>query len=80
MTSKINNNEIDRIGYRDYKGHFKIIVDNMPTKEICYLKLSNIRKSIVVNKEEFVLDDVSAKSITKYRRQIVDSAIKQFKK
>ena len=28
MTSKINNKEIDRIGYKDYKGQFKIIVDN----------------------------------------------------
>ena len=33
MTSKINNKEIDRIGYKDYKGQFKIIVDNMPSKE-----------------------------------------------
>ena len=26
MTSKINNKEIDRIGYKDYKGQFKIML------------------------------------------------------
>ena len=80
MTSKINNDEIDRIGYKDYKGLFKIIVDNMPTKEICYFKLTTSKKSIVINKEEFLLENVSAKSITKYRKQIINSAIMKFNK
>ena len=80
MSSKIDNNNIDRIGYKDFKGHFKIIVDNMPSKEICYLKLTSAKKSIGVNKEEFMIDDVSAKSITKHKSKIVNSAISVFNK
>ena len=80
MSSKIDNKHIDRIGYRDYKGFFRILVDNMPTKEVCYLKLNSTIKSLVVNKEELILDDVSAKSITKYKTKIVNSAITVFNK
>ena len=80
MSSKIDNKDIDRIGYRDYKGFFKILVDNMPTKEICYLKLNSAKKSIVINKEEFIIDDVSAKSITKHKSKIVNSSITVFNK
>jgi len=80
MSSKIDNKNIDRVGYRDFKSYFKIIIDNMPTKEICVMKLNSQKKSIVINKEEFVLDDVSAKSITKYRSKLVNSAISIFNK
>lgn len=80
MTSKINNDELDRIGYKDYKTHFKIIIDNMPSKEICYLKINSNKKSLVVNNEEFLLENISAKSITKYRKKIVNSAILEFNK
>ena len=80
MSSKINNEDIDRVGYKDYKGFFKIIIDNMPTKEICSLKLNSNEKSIVINKEEFSLENISAKSITNYRRKIVESAILKFNK
>ena len=52
----------------------------MPTKEICYLKLNSTVKSIVVNKEELIIGDVSAKSITKYKSKIVNSAITVFNK
>jgi len=80
MSSKIDNNNIDRIGYKDFKGQFKIIVDNMQSKEICYLKLNSAKKSVVVNKEELMIDDVSAKSITKHKSKIVNSAITVFNK
>ena len=78
MSSKINNNDVDRIGYRDYKGMFKIIVDNMPSKEVCYLKLNSNKKSIVINKEEFPLENVSARSLTKYKNKLVNSALSKF--
>lgn len=78
MTSKIDNKQLDRIGYKDYKGLFKIIVDDMPSKEICYLILNSRKKIICINKNEFSLEDVSAQSITKYRKHIVDSATRIF--
>lgn len=79
MTSKINNKEIDRIGYKDYKGQFKIIVDNMPSKEICHIVIKDSKKYISINNKEFHIESVSAKEITKHRRHLVDSAIKYLK-
>ena len=80
ISSKIDNKDVDRVGYKDYKGIFKIIIDNMPSKEVCYLKLNTHKKSIVINKEEFIIDDVSAKSITKYRTKLINSAVSIFNK
>lgn len=79
MTSKINNKEIDRIGYKDYKGQFKIIVDNMPSKEICHIVIKDSKKYISINDKEYHIESVSAKEITKHRRHLVDSAIKYLK-
>lgn len=79
MTSKINNKEIDRIGYKDYKGQFKIIVDNMPSKEICHIVIKDSKKYISINNVEYHIESVSAKEITKHRRHLVDSAIKYLK-
>ena len=79
MTSKINNKEIDRIGYKDYKGQFKIIVDNMPSKEICHIVIKDSKKYISINNKEYNIESVSAKEITKHRRHLVDSAIKYLK-
>jgi len=79
MTSKINNKEIDRIGYKDYKGQFKIIVDDMPSKEICHIVIKDSKKYISINDKEYNIESVSAKEITKHRRHLVDSAIKYLK-
>ena len=79
MTSKINTKEIDRIGYKDYKGQFKIIVDNMPSKEICHIVIKDSKKYISINDKEYHIESVSAKEITKHRRHLVDSAIKYLK-
>lgn len=79
MTSKINNKQIDRIGYKDYKGQFKIIVDNMPSKEICHIVIKDSKKYISINNKEYPIEFVSAKEITKHRRQLVESAIKHLK-
>ena len=72
MTSKINNKEIDRIGHKDYKGQFKIIVDNMPSKEICHIVIKDSKKYISINDKEYHIESVSAKEITKHRRHLVE--------
>ena len=80
MTSKINNNDLERIGYKDYKTHSKIIVDGMPTKEICQLVFSEKKNIILINSNEYSIDDISAKEITKHKRHLVDSAITKLNK
>jgi hypothetical protein len=76
MSSKIKNNDLDRVGFKDYKGQFKIIVDGMPSKQICYFVLNNYKNTITVNNKEFKLDSISSKEITRYKRFIIQEAIK----
>ena len=42
MSSKVKDNELDRISYRDHKGFFNIIVDNSSRKSICSFKLTGM--------------------------------------
>jgi hypothetical protein len=74
MNPKIKNYS-DRIGYKDYRSHFKVIFDDMPSKEICQLFISSSSKKIVIKDEAFELDTVSTVELTKYRRKLVDSAL-----
>ena len=69
-------NHVDRVNYKDYKGQFKIVVDDMPSKEICHLILTDSNKKIEVGKDSFVLGKVSAPEIAKYKKKLVDEALK----
>ena len=69
-------NHVDRVNYKDYKGQFKIVVDDMPSKEICHLILSDSIKKIEFGKDSFVLGKVSAPEIAKYKKKLVDEALK----
>ena len=73
LTPKLKN-EADRVSYKDYKGQFKIIVDNMPSKEICHLVLNQRIQKIEFEKDSFELMKVSAEEIAKHKKRIVDSA------
>ena len=75
MSSKIKNVDLDRIGYKDHKGFFNVIVDNSTRKSICHLKISEKIKSIDINGKDFLIDGISAKEITKYKSELVESAI-----
>jgi len=77
MSSKIKNDQLDRISFRDFKGFFTVLADNSQRKSICYFKLSTNKKLIGIHKDEFEIESVSVKEITKYKRQLVDSAIKE---
>ena len=66
----------DRIGYKDYKGQFKIVFDGMPSKEVCNLTLTNSLKRIAIGRETFDLDKVSTVEISKFRKKLVDAAFK----
>ena len=75
MSSKIKNTDLDRVGYKDYKGFFNIVIDNTPRKPICYFKLNQNKKLIGIGEEEFDIGNVSVKSITKFKRLLTDSAL-----
>tara|TARA_B100001250_G_scaffold14343_1_gene12541 strand:- start:1025 stop:2059 length:1035 start_codon:yes stop_codon:yes gene_type:complete len=66
---------IERVTYVDRKGHFKIDVDNMPSKEICRFDLD--KKEIGFGKEEkYLLREISATEITKHKTRLVNEALK----
>ncbi len=75
MSSKIKNSDLDRISYRDYKGSFKIIVDENQTKDICSLILRDRSKIIEINGVRNDIQDMSIKSLTKFKRELIKSAL-----
>lgn len=77
MSSKVKSSDLDRIGYRDYKGFFSILVDNNQRKVVCYFKLKDHTKSIVINDNEYNIKNVNVKTIIKYKKEISDSANNQ---
>ncbi len=66
----------ERFGFKDYKGQFKIMVDDMPSKEICHLMLSSSAKTIVIDGKPFELGKLSTLELSKYKKKLVDSALK----
>jgi len=66
----------DRIGYKDYKGQFKIVFDDMPSKEVCNLTLTNSLKRIAFGKETTDLDRISTVELSRFRKKLVDNASK----
>jgi len=66
----------DRIGYKDYKGQFKIVFDDMPSKEVCNLILTNSLKRIAFGKETTDLECVSTVELSRFRKKLVDSSLK----
>ena len=67
----------DRFGYKDYKGQFKVVVDEMPSKEVCSLVISNTSKNISIDGMMNELNKVSTLELSKYKKKLVDSALKQ---
>jgi hypothetical protein len=58
----------ERFSYKDYKRQFKIMVDEMPSKEICHLVLSNSSMTIVIDNISFDLSKLSTLELSKYKR------------
>lgn len=76
MSPKIKNTELDRISFRDMKNVFNILVDDKQTKNICSLRFSDKSKVIEIDGYKFELDEVNIASITKLKKELIDSAIK----
>ena len=79
MSSKFNNSELDRILYKDYKGFFKILVDGNRNKCICSLMTDNYKKIIEINGNKYEIDDVSASTLTKFKKELVEAALENIK-
>jgi hypothetical protein len=75
MSSKIKASDLERVSYRDLKNSFLIIVDDKQTKNICSLVFKEKLKAIDINGNRFELEDVSVSSITKLKKELIESAI-----
>lgn len=75
MSSKFKNSDLDRISYRDFKGSFKILVDGKQTKCICSIVIKQNVKVIEINGVRNEIEDMNIASLTKFKRELVDSAL-----
>jgi predicted type IV restriction endonuclease len=73
-SGKFKANQIDRISYRDFKGHFSIIVDDSQTKSICTLVLSG-KKTLRIGTAAYELEEPIEVSLAKCKKDIIESAI-----
>lgn len=76
MSSKIKDDQMSRIGYRDYKGFFSILVDDNQLKRVAVLNLSPSKKSISIDGLEHDLESVSPVVLKKFKNQLIDAALK----
>lgn len=76
MSPKIKNTELERISYRDLKNMFLIIVDEKQTKKICTIIFKEKSKIIEIDGSRYELEDVSIASITKLKKELTESALK----
>ena len=74
-TILIQNRKIpaDRIGYRDQKGNFNILVDDNQRKIICQLKFTESTKKILIGLNEYPLENID--EILKFKNELIDRTI-----
>ena len=70
---------LDRISYKDLKHYFLIIVDGKQNKQICSFQLKETKSILFIGDEKHELDEVSVPEITKYKKEIIDSALRYLK-
>tara|TARA_R110000772_G_scaffold232059_1_gene343305 strand:- start:241 stop:1275 length:1035 start_codon:yes stop_codon:yes gene_type:complete len=76
MSSKIKNSDLDRVGYRDLKGFFSIIVDDNQNKKICALRLKENSKVLEIAGKKYDLSDTSVTSIIAHKKELVESTLR----
>jgi len=75
MSSKFNNKDLDRIGFRDQKGSFKILIDDNQKKCICDIVVKEKISFLEIDKIKFEVEDVSIVELTKHKSSIIKSAL-----
>jgi hypothetical protein len=78
-SGKLKAGDIDRISYRDFKGHFSIIVDDSQNKSICTLVLTG-KKSIRIGTQNRDLEEPIEISLSQYRKDIIESTLEYLRK
>tara|TARA_B100000787_G_C16160857_1_gene281318 strand:+ start:226 stop:1251 length:1026 start_codon:yes stop_codon:yes gene_type:complete len=68
--------DLDRVTYRDYKDSFKVILDDNQQKSICSIEMNSNNIILTIEGEPYEIQSVSVSEITKYKKKIVDAAIK----
>lgn len=68
---------LDRVGYRDFKNFFGVVLDDNQRKGICYLRIDKTKKTISFSSDpnSYEVEDISVEEVTKYKSQIVQSFI-----
>ena len=68
--------DLDRINYRDYKDSFKILIDDNQRKSICSIEITKTKKFLCVRNNRHEINSISVGELTKFKKEIVESAIK----
>tara|TARA_B110000208_G_C11663140_1_gene392409 strand:+ start:421 stop:975 length:555 start_codon:yes stop_codon:yes gene_type:complete len=79
MSSKFRTSELDRVGYRDQRGSFKILIDENQKKCICDIIIKEKVSYIEINKKKYQIDGVTVADITKHKKEIIKSAVENLK-
>jgi hypothetical protein len=74
-SGKLKKEQLERVTYRDFKGHFAIIVDESQNKSICTFTLGK-KKAVRIDNTTFELQDPLEVSLAKFKKEIIDSAFK----
>jgi hypothetical protein len=76
MSSKVKSADLDRISYKDKKGHFNIIVDGSIRKSVCKLMLSDKNNIIEIDGSSIQLEKVTIKEVIKHKTALINSVCK----
>lgn len=68
--------DLDRINSRDYKDSFKILIDDNQRKSICSIEITKTKKFLCVGNNRHKIKSISVGELTKFKKEIVESAIK----
>ncbi len=64
----------ERVGYRDLKGVFNILVDDSQRKVICSLKFTENKKVVYIGNNEYLINSID--EIINFQKELIDGAIK----
>ena len=69
--------DIERITFIDYKNHFSVVLDDNKFKGICSIETGNNSIKLEIwGDKKYSINQVTVSELTKYKNQIVDSAIR----
>jgi len=79
-TTKIKKRNLSRIGYRDMKKQFSIMIDDSQINTICNISEKRHAYNLHIDGENFKIDDINVVCLVKYKDEIINSAMSIFNK